>query len=85
MLVTENVSKAFGKFIAARDMNITVKDGTILGLIGSNGAGKSTIIRMLCGVYKPNSGTILYDGQPVYDNVDVKRDVRLVYGRFFLR
>ncbi|MBQ2676767.1 MAG: ABC transporter ATP-binding protein [Clostridia bacterium] len=75
MLVTENVSKAFGKFIAARDMNLTVKDGTILGLIGSNGAGKSTIIRMLCGVYKPNSGTILYDGQPVYDNVDVKRDI----------
>lgn len=75
MLEVKHLKKTFGDFVAVSDMNLKMDQGEILGLIGSNGAGKSTIIRMLTGVYRPNGGEVLYDGQPVYDNVDVKRQI----------
>ena len=75
MLKVTNLKKTFGDYTAVSDMNLTLDKGVILGLIGSNGAGKSTIIRMLTGVYLPNGGTVEYDGQAVYDNVAVKRNI----------
>ncbi len=75
MLEVKNVVKKFGNYTAVSNMNLRLEPGTILGLIGSNGAGKSTIIRTLTGVYRQEEGEVLYDGQPVYDNVDVKRDL----------
>lgn len=75
MLETKNLVKKFGDFTAVSNLNLEIGNGTILGLIGSNGAGKSTIIRMLTGVYLPTDGEVLYDGKPVYDNVKVKREL----------
>jgi ABC-2 type transport system ATP-binding protein len=52
-----------------------VEKGSIYGLVGPNGAGKSTILRHITGVYRPDSGSILVDGQPVYENPAVKQRI----------
>src|SRR5699024_12295074 len=51
---------------------MSVEGGSIYGLVGPNGAGKSTILRHIMGVFRPDSGSILVDGQPVYENPAVK-------------
>ena len=62
------LSRKFGDFVAVSDLSFSVKQGEIFGFLGANGAGKSTTIRMLCGLLKPTSGTALVGG------VDVSRD-----------
>jgi simple sugar transport system ATP-binding protein len=61
----EHLSKRFGPVTALRDINLSVRRGEILGLIGDNGAGKSTLIKILTGFHRPDSGRLLYEGQPV--------------------
>lgn len=75
MLQTKNLVKRFGDHTAVSPMNIEIESGTIFGLIGSNGAGKSTIIRMMTGVYQPTEGEVLFDNENIYDNVNAKRDI----------
>ena len=72
MIQVNNVTKTFEGFKALDGLNMHVPKGAIYGLVGPNGAGKSTIIRHLCGVYKQDSGQVLIDGQPVYENVALK-------------
>ena len=62
------LTRRFGAFVAVDDLSFSVKPGEIFGFLGANGAGKSTTIRMLCGLLKPTSGTALVGG------VDVSRD-----------
>jgi ABC-2 type transport system ATP-binding protein len=62
------LSRRFGSFVAVDDLSFSVKAGEIFGFLGANGAGKSTTIRMLCGLLRPSSGTALVGG------VDVSRD-----------
>ncbi|MFT4311970.1 MAG: ABC transporter ATP-binding protein [Candidatus Woesearchaeota archaeon] len=57
--------KTFGKEIVLRDASLTLYRGEILGLIGKSGSGKTTLLRILMGFYKPNSGTIWYDGKDI--------------------
>ena len=52
-----------------------IPDGCIYGLVGTNGAGKSTLLRIMTGVYRQDKGELAYDGQPVYENQAVKRDI----------
>ncbi len=54
----ESVSKVFGDFVAARDINLNIMYGEIYGLLGANGAGKTTTIKMLCGLLEPTEGTV---------------------------
>lgn len=54
---TNNVSKNYGSFTALKDMNLTIKKGDIYGLVGNNGAGKTTFLRILTGQSKPTSGS----------------------------
>lgn len=60
-----NVSKSFGPIDVLFDINLEVRAGEVLCLLGDNGAGKSTLIKTLSGVHKPSSGDILMDGQKV--------------------
>ena len=73
MLEAKNVVKTFDGFRALDSLNMTVPKGAVYGLVGPNGAGKSTIIRHLAGIYRQDSGEVLLDGQPVYENPAVKR------------
>ena len=75
MLELRNITKTFGTFKALDDLTMTVPKGTVYGLVGPNGAGKSTAIRHALGVYRPDSGTITFDGQPVYENPAVKNRI----------
>ena len=77
MLEMQNVTKTFGGFTALSELSMRVPKGAVYGLVGPNGAGKSTAIRLLTGVYRPDRGNITMDGQPVYENPDVK--ARMAY------
>ena len=72
MLEAKNVVKTFDGFRALDGVSMTVPQGAVYGLVGPNGAGKSTIIRHFTGIYRPDSGEITLDGQPIYENPAVK-------------
>ena len=78
MIQVKNVVKRFEGFRALDDLTMTVPKGAVYGLVGPNGAGKSTIIRHLAGIYRQDSGEVLVDGQPVYENNEVKRRMAVI-------
>ena len=69
----KNITKRFGRFEAVKDLSIQIKEGEIYGLLGSNGAGKSTTINILLGFLKPDKGEAFIDGINVTANVDSAR------------
>lgn len=73
MIEIHNLTKTFDKIKAVDEVSVTIKDNMVFGLIGTNGAGKSTVLRMICGVLKPDSGTVAVDNMPVYNNVEAKK------------
>ena len=65
MLEVENLSISFGGLKAVDGFHISIEKGQLYGLIGPNGAGKTTVFNLLTGVYKPNTGSIVLDGQNI--------------------
>jgi ABC-2 type transport system ATP-binding protein len=81
----EHLSKSFGGFTAVDDVCFDVRRGEVFGFLGANGAGKSTTIRMLCGLLTPTSGTARIDGVDVVrDPETVKRRIGYMSQRFSL-
>ena len=78
MLEAKHVVKTFSGFRALDGLTMTVPTGAVYGLVGPNGAGKSTIIRHLAGIYRQDSGEVLLDGQPVYEDPAVKRRMTVI-------
>ena len=72
------LSKHFGPVKALDQVSCQIAGSSIFGLIGSNGAGKSTFLRLAAGVYKPTSGQILYRDQTIYENVQTKQEIQFV-------
>lgn len=64
----KNVTKKFGKNEVIHNINVVFESGKIYGLIGRNGSGKSVFLKMLCGFYKPTTGSITYDGVDINKN-----------------
>jgi ABC-2 type transport system ATP-binding protein len=80
-----NLTRRFGAFVAVDDLSFDVGRGEIFGFLGSNGAGKSTTIRMLCGLLRPTSGTARVGGVDVSaDPEGVKRRIGYMSQRFSL-
>ncbi|MBO5164639.1 MAG: ABC transporter ATP-binding protein [Ruminococcus sp.] len=75
MIELKNTVKKFDAYTALDHVDLKIEKGTAFGLLGSNGAGKSTILRLLSGIYKQEEGEVLIDGEPVYDNVAAKQKV----------
>lgn len=78
MIVSKNAVKRFDTFTAIDDLSCTIPDGCIYGMVGSNGAGKSTFLRMISGVYKPDSGEVTLDGEPIWENPNAKCQIAFV-------
>ena len=72
MIEAKNLTKRFDDIMAVDHINAKIRDGNVFGLIGTNGAGKSTFLRMASGILKPDEGTIQIDGENVYENTKVK-------------
>jgi ABC-2 type transport system ATP-binding protein len=84
-IVVTDLTRRFGKFVAVDHVSFRVKAGEIFGFLGSNGAGKSTTIRMLCGLLEPTSGTALVGGQDVKRNPEgVKARIGYMSQKFSL-
>ena len=62
VLEAKNISKYFGTITALENVNLTVRQGECLGVVGDNGAGKSTFMKVLSGLYKPSSGSLFFEG-----------------------
>ncbi|MGI6546266.1 MAG: ABC transporter ATP-binding protein [Fastidiosipilaceae bacterium] len=78
IIETQGLSKRFGDTTALNSLNNSIFAGSIYGLVGSNGAGKSTFLRILAGIYRQTEGTCLIYGRPIYDQPDIKEKVLLV-------
>jgi ABC-2 type transport system ATP-binding protein len=80
-----HLTRRFGAFVAVDDVSFEVRAGEVFGFLGSNGAGKSTTIRMLCGLLKPTSGTAIVGGLDVgRDPEGVKRRIGYMSQKFSL-
>lgn len=75
MIELKGVTKNFDNFKVLENIDLTIPKGSAFGLLGSNGAGKSTILRLLSGIYKAEDGNVLIDGEEVYDNIPIKQKV----------
>ena len=83
----KGITKTFGSVVANRDVELNVRQGEILALLGENGSGKTTLMNMLSGIYKPDSGTILVNGRQAVINSpeDAKRlGIGMVHQHFKL-
>ena len=79
------LTKKFGKFVANDNLNFTVQKGEIFGFLGANGAGKTTAIRILCGLSKPTNGKIMVAGYDVYKQTDkIKKNIGYMSQKFSL-
>jgi ABC-type sugar transport system ATPase subunit len=65
MLQARSITKRFGALQALADVDVDIRAGEVLAILGDNGAGKSTFIKILSGAYEPSAGTLLLDGAPV--------------------
>ena len=83
MIETKKLVKTFDGFKALNELDINVPKGSVYGLVGPNGAGKSTVIRHLAGIYRQDSGHVLIDGQPVYENNAVKSRIAYIPDEIF--
>jgi ABC-2 type transport system ATP-binding protein len=84
-LRTQDLSRRFGRFVAVDQVSIEVAEGEIFGFLGANGAGKTTVIRMLCGLLRPSGGKAWVAGLDVYrQSEQIKRRIGYMSQRFSL-
>ncbi|MXO34304.1 MULTISPECIES: ABC transporter ATP-binding protein [Apibacter] len=84
-IVTKELTKKFGDFIAVNHISFEVSKGEIFGFLGANGAGKTTAIRMLCGLLSPTSGEGIVAGYDIYKESDkIKKNIGYMSQKFSL-
>lgn len=75
MIDVRNVSKCFENTLAVDRVSFQIKEGAVFGLIGINGSGKSSLLRLMSGIYRADEGVILVDDQQVFDHVPAKKKI----------
>jgi ABC-2 type transport system ATP-binding protein len=75
MIQVSGLTKNFDGFAALDELNLNVKKGSIYGLVGVNGSGKTTAIKHITGIYRQDAGTVSIDGENVYNNAGIKARV----------
>ena len=85
VIITENLTKKFGDFIAVDNVSFEVKKGEIFGFLGANGAGKTTAMKMLIGIWKPSSGHAKVAGFDIYTETEkIKKNIGYMSQKFSL-
>ena len=80
ILEAKGVSKYFGTITALENANLTIKEGECLGVVGDNGAGKSTFMKVLSGLYKPSKGALYFNG-----NKEVQETLKIWDLKWFIK
>jgi len=80
----ENLTKYFGKVVAAEDVNLEIGDGEFVALLGPSGCGKTTTLLMVAGIYKPTRGYVYFDNRIVNDLLPKDRNVGMVFQSYAL-
>ncbi len=83
MIEVKGLTKAFGSKLALNGLDMSVADGAIYGLVGPNGAGKTTTLQHICGAMRPDKGSVLVAGEPVFENVCIKEKIASIPSDFF--
>ena len=78
MLKIENLHKSFRDKEVLKGLNMTVADGSIFGLVGINGVGKSTLLRVIAGVWQADGGSVQLDGKDTYWNEEIRKSIAFV-------
>jgi ABC-2 type transport system ATP-binding protein len=85
IIEVEGLWKKFGSFVANKDLHFKVRKGEIFGFLGANGAGKTTAIKILCGLWKPTSGRVMVSGFDVYTQTNkIKQNIGYMSQKFSL-
>ena len=83
-ILIENISKRFEKFHALNQVNLEIKNGSLIALLGPSGSGKSTLLRILAGLENPDAGRIWLDGQDTTQVPLQKREIGFVFQNYAL-
>ncbi len=83
-IILENLSKSFGDTVGIENVTMTIPDGAFVVLLGPTGAGKTTTLRLIAGLEKPDQGDILINGQSVLALNPAQRDVTMVFQQYSL-
>jgi len=83
MITATKATKKFGNIAALNEISCTIPPGCIYGMVGSNGAGKSTFLRLISGIYKSDGGTVTINDKDIFNNPDVKKTISFVPDELF--
>ncbi|MBR2546722.1 MAG: ABC transporter ATP-binding protein [Eubacterium sp.] len=83
MIRIEGLTKKFDGSLALDGLDMNVPDGSVYGLVGTNGAGKTTIIKHLAGVWRQDKGTIEYDGENIWENEKLKSRIGVIHDELY--
>jgi len=84
VITAKNLTKKFSDVAALDQLNCHIPDGCVYGLVGANGAGKSTFLRLASGVYRPDSGSITLDGVNIFENINIKKRFAFLPDEFWM-
>ena len=74
-IIVENVSKKFGKETVLNDVSLKIKNGSIVGIVGRNGSGKTVLFKLICGFYAADKGRIIVDGKQLGKDTDIPEQI----------
>lgn len=83
MIIANNLTKKFSDVAALDHLNCHIPDGCVYGLVGANGAGKSTFLRLASGVYYPDAGSITMNNEAIFENISLKKRFAFVPDEFW--
>lgn len=83
MIIAKDLVKRFSGFTALDGLNCQIPEGCVYGMVGANGAGKSTFLRLASGVFNPDGGSVTLDGVPIFENAALKSRIAFVSDEFW--
>ena len=83
-LILDNLNKSYGNFQALKNFSLTIEDGELIVIVGPSGCGKTTVLRIIAGLLKQDSGKIMLDSNDISDMVAYKRNVSMMFQSYAL-